>query len=261
MTNDQSSIKSQIQKAQLQLTKISDAPHLDAAWLMLHVLGQKESSWLQAHGDEELDEESRAKYQGLVERRVAGEPLAYLMGYGGFYGRRFVLNDNVLIPRPSTEDLIDETLKVIMEMIRSRSRRLLTVADVGTGSGCIAVTLALESPYIDRILATDISPAALIIARKNAQIHGVLDRIEFLEGNMLEPLKDKKIDLIVSNPPYLSAAALAKAGRAIDTAGLMFEPRQALNGGEDGQDFIRQIEASGITAIVEGTGGQIQQFA
>jgi len=235
-----------LRQGQLSLGDVSDAPSLDAQWLLLHVLGKKEASWLQAHGDEELSDKEECEYRKLVKRRGTGEPLAYILGYWEFYGRRFLVNKDVMVPRPSTEDLVDETLKVIMKMARRFGGRPLTVADIGTGSGCIIITLALELANF-QFFATDISPAALIMARKNARIHGVLDRIEFLEGDMLKPLKDKKIDLIVSNPPYLLTEEI-----------LPFEPREALDGGTDGQDFIKQIEMSGIPAVVEGPGGQIQ---
>ncbi|MEK7557136.1 MAG: methyltransferase, partial [Patescibacteria group bacterium] len=111
-----------------------------------------------------------------------------------------------------------------------------------------------------RFLATDISAAALDMAKKNAQRYGVADRIEFLQGSMLAPLTRRHIDLIVSNPPYLPAEALAKAGRAIDTLGLLFEPRIALDGGVDGQDFVQQIQQSEIPALVESTNGEIHRF-
>ena len=229
-----------LRQGQLSLGDVSDAPSLDAQWLLLHVLGKKEASWLQAHGDEELSDKEECEYRKLVKRRGAGEPLAYILGYWEFYGRRFLVNKDVMVPRPSTEGLIDAVLPRLQEG--------MVVADIGTGSGCIIITLALELANF-QFLATDISPAALIIARKNARIHGVLDRIEFLKGNMLEPLKDKKIDLIVSNPPYVPTAEI-----------LPGEPALALDGGADGQRFTAQIKAGGIPAVVEVTGGVVRTF-
>lgn len=221
-----------------QLEHTSDAPELDATWLMLHVLKQEESSWLYAHGDEVLSDEDEDKYKKLIERRKTGEPLAYILGYWEFYGRRFLVNRDVLVPRPSTEDLVDAVLPKL--------HKGMVIADVGTGSGCIVITLALELANF-QFFATDISPAALVVAKKNAELHGVADKIEFIQGDMLEALKNKKIDLIVSNPPYVSTSEI-----------LPFEPRVALDGGADGQDFIKQIEASGIPAVVEGTDGVVK---
>lgn len=231
-----------LQQARYQLKHSSDAPGLDAEWLLLDVLGRSETSWLYAHGDKEMSKDEKNEYQKLIERRKTGEPLAYLLGYWEFYGRRFVVNKNVLVPRPSTEELIDAILPKL--------KKGMVVADIGTGSGCIAVTIALEAKTPLRIIATDVSPAALKVAKKNAEVHGVADKIEFIQGDMLEALENRRVDFIVSNPPYLPIEEV-----------LPFEPALALDGGMDGQKFIRQIKASGIPAVVEGTGGRIQVFA
>ncbi|MFH1353702.1 MAG: peptide chain release factor N(5)-glutamine methyltransferase [bacterium] len=247
MPKSKCSIKSQIQRARLQLAQVSDAPELDATWLMLHVLGRDESSWLQIHGENKLNPEEERQYAELVKRRNTGEPLAYILGYWEFYGRKFLVNKDVLIPRPSTENLVDAVL--------AKLHKGMVVADVGTGSGCVIITLALElanfqfSIFNFQLLATDISDAALKIAKENAELHGVADKIEFIRGDMMEALKNIKIDLIVSNPPYVPTKEI-----------LPFEPALALNGGKDGQYFIRQIKASGIPAIVEGMGGKINFY-
>lgn len=237
-------ISKRIKLAQSELSQVSDAADLDASWLMLHVLEQEESSWLHAHGDGLLSSEEEKKYAELVERRKTGEPLAYILGYWEFYGRRFKVNKDVLIPRPSTEALIDAVLPKLHEG--------MAVADIGTGSGCIAVTLILESGIKNqelRILAMDVSPAALKIAKKNAELHEVADKIEFIQGDMIEALKSKKVDLIVSNPPYIPTKEI-----------LPFEPVLALDGGVDGQKFINQIKVSDVPAMVETTGGAIRTF-
>lgn len=232
------------------LASASDAAQLDADRLLLHVLNKKESSWLTAHGEEELTPEQQEEFERLANERATGKPLAYILGEWEFYGRMFYVTPDVLVPRPETENLIEEALKYVTPG--------MTVADIGTGSGVIAVTLALETRA--NILATDISPAALRVATKNAQRHGVEKQIEFIQEDMTISLGKRKIDLIVSNPPYLPAEALAKAGYSTDTLGLNFEPRIALDGGKDGQDFIRKIQASGIPALVETTGGGIKKL-
>lgn len=265
-----------LKKAEADLATVSDAPRIDAERLLVHVLKIHESSWLYAHGEEDLDKKTQKRFEELVRERATGKPLAYILGEWEFYGRPFYVTPDVLVPRPETENLIEEALKYIAPG--------MTVADVGTGSGVIAVTLARElatssrrkaadSPFVRgsksdlfplpyeggggraerdgvvKILATDISPAALKIAKKNAARHGVADRIEFLQGDMLEPIKNKKSDLIVSNPPYVPSAEINK-----------FEPRLALDGGPDGQRFVEQLAASGVPTILETINGEIISF-
>lgn len=265
-----------LRQAQVSLQKISDAPRLDAERLLLFVLRKKEASWLYAHGEEELSEGQQREFERLVAERATGKPLAYILGEWEFYGRPFYVTPDVLVPRPATEELLEKALAHIQDD--------MVVADIGTGSGVIAVTLALEtqtpssSPLsggaqeknssLDKgrmggvsFIATDISPAALKVAKKNAQRHGVERMIEFLQGDMLTPLHDRKIDLIISNPPYLPAETLAEAGWTVNTVGLQFEPRAALDGGPDGQRFARQIAAANIPAWVETTGGVTRSFS
>jgi len=243
-------IEEALRQAQAALASVSDAPRLDAERLLLFVLHQKEPVWLHTRSDHELSEAEQKEFERAVQERASGKPLAYIVGEWEFYGRPFYVTPDVLIPRPATEELVAAALPYIHPGA--------TVADIGTGSGAIAVTLALETSA--RVLATDVSAAALKVAKKNAQRYGVESRIEFLQGDMLSPLAHKKIDLIVSNPPYLPAEALAKAGWAVDTVGLSFEPRIALDGGSDGRDFVRKIQATKIPAIVESTGGVIETF-
>lgn len=243
-----------LQTGRQRLAGISDAADLDTQWLLLHVLGQTETSWLFSHNDISLTPEQHDRFKQLLNERQTGKPLAYILGTTQFYGRDFIVNQHVLVPRPATEDLVDQALMAIRNSL-SDKKRPLTIADIGTGSGCIAITLALELTMIDRVYATDISPAALDIARQNVQRHGITDRITFLEGNLLTPVQDKNIDLIVSNPPYVPSAEVES------NQNLHFEPRLALDGGADGQDFIKQIQASGIPAVVETTGGTITLFS
>ncbi len=162
--------------------------------------------------------------QELLERRLKGEPAAYISGYREFYGLDFYVNNDVLIPRPETEHLVDETLSL------AQKQRMPLIADIGTGCGIIAISLALNLPRA-KIYATDISAPALKIARFNCYKHGVVDRIKPLNGDLLEPLPEP-VDFIVSNLPYVRQSEL-------DTRG--FEPVLALDGGVDGLEKIRRL--------------------
>lgn len=257
--------------AKTQLSFSSDEPRVDAERLALHILNQSESAWLYAHGDYVLTNEQRLLMEKLVAERISGKPLAYILGEWDFYGRPFIVTTDVLIPRPKTEELISAALKYI-NIWQQNSDHLLTIADIGTGCGCIAVTLALElriNKPESIIVATDLSLAALAVARRNAERHGVLDSIDFRCGDMLAPLAGRRIDLIVSNPPYVPSQELAELtaasnGRAArnktETRGLDFEPRLALDGGPDGQQYVEQIKNAGVPALVEITNGQIIFF-
>ena len=240
------------------LRAISDAPDLDADRILLHVLNKQDASYLIAHSNEIISEQNLQTILDMVEKRKTGMPLAYILGHADFYGRTFLVTSDVLVPRPDTELLIDRALEYVKNNFSDKKE--ITIADICTGSGIIAITLALELPDT-RLIATDISSAALEIAQQNAEKHDVADRIEFLQGDMLSPTSNKHIDLIVSNPPYLPAEALAKAGRAVETTGLLFEPRIALDGGEDGLKFVNQIiefsQENNIPAIIETVGGEI----
>ena len=244
--------------ASTSLRKVSDAPQLDVERLLLKVLAQPESSWLQAHGDDTLTEAQASRFTALVKARASGKPLAYLLDEWHFYGRPFYISEQVLIPRPSTEALIDAALSKIEELIGRKTPGPIALADIGTGSGCIAVTLALEVREKISIIATDISEEALAVATRNAQRHGVLDRIEFLHGTMLEPVAERKIDLIVSNPPYVPTKEVARADASIDTLGLRYEPPRALDGGPDGTRYLTLLRNSGIPAVLESVGGTIE---
>lgn len=230
------------------LVVVSDAPELEAGWLLEETTNPEQ-------------------LERLVAERATGKPLAYVLGHWDFYGRTFAVTPDVLIPRPTTELLVEEALKILKKKSKALARPLVLV-DIGTGSGCVAITLLLEgSGWIKKFYVTDISPAALVLAKKNAAQYGVLDKIEFLEGNLLEPFDfaqgKPKIDLIVSNPPYVPTAELERslASPTPDTLGLRFEPRIALDGGQDGQKFIEQIKTTGIPAVLEITGGIIRTFS
>lgn len=245
-------------QARVALRDVSDAPGLDAQRLLLQVLHQPESGWLFSHAEEQLTQAQMEAFQGFLARRLQGEPLAYITGSWDFYGRSFTVTPDVLIPRPATEELVEQAITSLQTMAAHKKRPLI-VADIGTGSGCIAITLARElSPaVVTKIYATDISPQALMIARHNAALHRITNRLEFLEGDMLAPVVNKKIDLIVSNPPYVPTAEIAKAGRVRDTLGLQFEPHLALDGGTDGHYFTQQLSELPIPTLLETTGGTI----
>lgn len=237
------------------LNQSSDAPALDVERLLLNTFQQHDASWLITHDQEELSQTQEKKYIIYVKERASGKPLAYILGTWEFYGREFTISPEVLVPRPDTEHLITRALLIIARL-STQKKRTLIIADIGTGSGCIAVTLALESPDIKTIFATDISPTALAVAKKNAEAYKVTEKIQFLQGNMLEPIKHQDIDLIVSNPPYVPTDELQRRPTSA-TIGLMYEPKIALDGGPDGLLFIKQIQDSGIPAIIETVGGNI----
>lgn len=236
------------------LLATSGLTHVDAELLLGHVLG-KSRAWLMAHAHDEPDAKEAAAFEAFVKRRNAGEPVAYITGEKEFYGRTFNVRTGVLIPRPCTEELvscaldlldgkgIEETREIDNGIVRAARwfgtcAGLSTVVDVGTGSGCIAITLACERPDV-RCIAIDSSAEALEIAKENAEKHGVADRVEFREGDCLEPIEDlDEPFLVVTNPPYVTDVALL----ASDV--LMHEPRAALiGGGHDGGDVLREIVA------------------
>lgn len=204
---------------------------LDADLLLAHVAGVGTEA-LVAHPEAELPADAERRYDSFIGRRAAGEPVAYLRGYKEFYGVTFGVDPRVLVPRPETELLVDA--------VRSfATGRTLTVVDVGTGSGAIAVALARHEPGL-WIVATDVSSDALTVARENAAANGVAARIDFREGDLLEPVTEQ-VDIVVANLPYLRADAFDDL--AGDRASLAFEPRLATLSGDDGLDLIRRAAA------------------
>lgn len=194
-----------------------------------HVLGRN-AAWLEAHRDDEVPVAS--EFSALVGRRAAGEPIAYLMGVREFYGRDFAVSPNVLIPRPETELLVD------IAKTKVGARETARALDLGTGSGCLAVTLALELPRV-RVTAVDVSPAALEVARGNALRLGAT--VEFVESDWFAALSPQPFDLIVANPPYVAAG-----DPHLDEGDLQFEPVGALTDPSDegdGLSAIRRIVA------------------
>jgi release factor glutamine methyltransferase len=209
----------------------STTPRLDAELLVAHALGLRRID-LYLQFDRIVDEEQLAAIRTLVRRRSAGEPIAYLTGTREFFSRSFEVTPDVLVPRPETETLVAGVLDELLH------RRGATVADLGTGSGCIAVTLAAERDDL-QLIATDISEAALAVAHGNAARHGVDGRVRFAQGSWGSAL-DKTVDVVVSNPPYITTEEMAHLPS--DVAG--FEPRIALDAGADGLDSYRHLMAS-----------------
>lgn len=210
----------------------------DAEALLLHVLGQTRG-WLYAHADDALAADVQTAICDLVERRAAGEPVAYLTGRRGFWTLELEVTQATLIPRPETELLVE------LALARLPPDRPLHVADLGTGSGAIALALASERPQA-HVTATDQSAAALAVARGNARRLGIAN-VRFAEGDWLAPLAGECFDLIVSNPPYIEAgdAHLAQGD-------LRFEPPAALASGRDGLDAIRRIVADASAQLAPG---------
>jgi release factor glutamine methyltransferase len=205
---------------------IEDAS-LEGEILLRQVLGVDRSR-LYAGLEFELEEEQETALYRLVERRCRGEPSAYITGHREFYGLDFIVGDDVLIPRPETELLVEKVLEI------ARTNQIKTIADIGTGCGAIAISLAANLPAI-KIYAADLSPEALEVAKQNSRLHKVADRVTLLQGNLLEPIPEM-VDIIVANLPYISEADLAAVYRV-----LQGEPILALNGGEDGLEVINTL--------------------
>jgi len=201
----------------------------DAEALLLHALGQSRG-WLFAHADDAVDMDVQTAFEALVARREAGEPVAYLTGRRGFWTLELEVTPATLIPRPETELLVELALE------RLPRDAAAGVADLGTGSGAIALAIASECPQA-QVLATDASADALAVARRNAQRLGV-GNLRFAQGDWLAPLAGQRFALIVSNPPYIEAADPHLA-----QGDLRFEPASALASGADGLDDIRRIVA------------------
>ncbi len=209
------------------LRRYSDSPRLDAEVLLAFTLNQ-DRTYLLTHPERQLSAAQARRFLRLIARRRKGWPIAYLTGQVEFFGLDFRVKTGVLIPRPATELLVQAVLD------RVAAETTLTLADIGTGSGAIAVTLARHLPRAT-ILASDVSPAALALARKNADRHRVRSRITFRRGSLLEPYTHLPWpDIIIANLPYLAADQLGHPT-------LQHEPRLALNGGPGGVTLINRL--------------------
>ena len=247
-------IRAALSEAMAQLLAAGVPSHaLAAELLLMHTLG-RDRAWLYAHADEPLDEAAREKYFALVARRAAGVPTQYLTGQQEFWGLEFEVTPDVLIPRPETEHVLEVALARVAEKSAARPIR---VAEVGTGSGCLAIALARELPDAE-IFATDISGAALEVARRNALRHGVGRRIEWIECHLLDAFLTAwpdsggaRFDLIVSNPPYIARGAAEQLPREVRD----HEPAVALFGGARGDEMYAPI--AGQVAKLLGPGGVV----
>ena len=206
-------------------TRLGD--RAEAAILLAHALG-KSRSWLVAHADDPAEPSGAAAFAALVERRAAGEPVAYLTGHRGFWTLELEVTPATLIPRPETELLVELALA---RLPREGAPR---VADLGTGSGAIALAIARECPHA-RVLGTDASAAALAVAQRNAEAHRIRN-VVFAQSDWFSALAGERFDLVVSNPPYIAAD-----DPHLQQGDLRFEPASALASGSDGLDDIRRI--------------------
>lgn len=207
-----------------------DSPRLSAEVLAAHVLGCSRLDLILDRARELSDSEVE-RIMAFVGRRERGEPLAYVVGSREFYGLDFIVNPNVLIPRPETEHIVEEVERLFAK------NDAFHFADLGTGSGILAVTLTHMFTNATGV-AVDICPGALDVARKNASLHGVDSRIEFVEGDFTASLFDEGVfDLVVSNPPYVTESEMVEASREVTA----FEPEGALVSGEDGLGHIRAM--------------------
>jgi release factor glutamine methyltransferase len=213
------------------LEPVSDSPALDARVLLADTLDTS-SSWILAHDEDVVPAEAETTFLNRLHRCAAGEPLPYVLGWWEFYGRRFVVSARVLIPRPETELLVDLALAELRR--RSRPARLV---DVGTGSGCVAVSLAAEAPQI-AVIAADVSRPALETARTNARVHNVVAQLRLVQASLLEGLAGGW-DILCANLPYVPTGRLP----TLEVA--RHEPKVALDGGPRGT----QLTASVIRAL------------
>ena len=205
---------------------------LDAQTLLAEALG-KDRTYLIVNFNEQLSEDLLAKFQRLIARRASGEPLQYITGHQEFFGLEFDVTPDVLIPRPETEILVEETIRLASQQKVS----VPVILDIGTGSGCIAVALARELEDAE-ITAIDISEAALNVARRNAAKHNLADRIRFVHSDLLSAFPETQFaDFILSNPPYVAQSELPSLQREVRD----WEPHSALTDYDDGLSFYRRL--------------------
>ena len=230
-----------IRSALVELTSglrgVTDTPELDSQVLLAHAL-DKSRAWILSHLDSPLDSSQADSMRASLAKLQAGTPLPYLLGHWEFFGLDFIVTPDVLIPRPETELLVEHALAFLRDRDRTRFSSL-RAADVGTGSGCIAVALAVNLPDV-RVTATDLSHSALEVAKSNAKKHGVSDRMDFIECDLLPPHPDplpteSHFDLVCANLPYIPSDAVP----ALPIYGR--EPTLALDGGPTGLDLIRRL--------------------
>ncbi len=218
-----------------------DAPRKDAELMLIEAWGVSQTDLI-IRGQDEVSEDVLSKFNQLLERRLNREPLAYILGKKAFWKHEFIVSQDVLVPRPETEHLIEMVLKY-----RPNQERDYLMADIGTGSGCIAVSLAKEY-HNSEVAACDISDKALEIAKTNAENIGVLERMSFYQGDLYQALPDgAQFDVIVSNPPYVSSDEMYDL-----EAELSFEPRFALTDEADGLTLLEKLLDDAYAYLKEG---------
>lgn len=231
-----STVAACLRRASRRLAACTENPQLEAGLLLADVL-DCDRTGLFAHPEQHLASSQAERFENLVERRSEGEPLPYLIGQAEFLDHSFAVDEHVLIPRPETEMLVELALKDLAAMRSAASPTYGSprVVDVGTGSGCIAISLALHVPDI-QIFAVDISPDALLVAQKNALRHGVAPKITFFCSDLLDAVP-QPVDLIIANPPYIARSEWADLPREVR----LHEPRLALDGGADGLRVVARL--------------------
>jgi release factor glutamine methyltransferase len=232
-----STIQSLLKQSRQPLAKVSDSPQLDAELLLAHCL-DKERSYLYAWGEKQVDKSTEYAFNQLVEKRLTDYPIAYLLGTQDFWSLALIVTEDVLIPRPETELLVEMALEKIQYITSPK------ILDLGTGSGAIALALATERPDAF-ITASDYSHNALAIAQKNAQQHA-LHAVNFIQSDWFATIKPQVFDLIVANPPYIKADDLHLQ------QGIRHEPLQALVAGKTGLDDINNILANALAYMKKG---------
>lgn len=215
------------------LSKTSDTARADAQLLLAYAIG-RDREWMIAHPDDPVSSEGVLRYTILCERRGRGTPIAYIVGSAWFYGREFFVNEHVLVPRPETEHLVDDAAEYA-RALATQDRSRIDVLDVGVGSGAIGCSIAAEVPQV-YVEGTDASVDALQVAERNARSLHVASRCTLHLGNLAEPVVGRSFDAIVANLPYVPTADVPQRP---DPVG--FEPREALDGGEDGLDWYRRF--------------------
>lgn len=232
--SDKNSIADSLREAAdaLQTAGVPEARR-EAGSLLSFVIG-KDRTFLISHAEDSIDDADLERFRDAVARRAEGEPLQYIAGVQDFFGREFRVTTDVLIPRPETELLVEAALELIADISEP------LICDVGTGSGCIAVTLLCERSDA-RGVAVDVSEAALAVAADNARRHGVAERIDLKISDCFDAVGETAFDLVVSNPPYVSSDALAGLQREVRD----HEPLVALSPGEDGLSVIRRLLQDG----------------
>lgn len=237
-------IRDIIIKYSKELEKISDTPRLDVEIFLQKALGDVDRIYIHLNLNKELTKEQYDEFLGYINDRINGRPVAYIVGNREFMGLDFFVKEGVLIPRPDTETLVEE----IIELCKNKNEEI-NIVDIGTGSGAITVSLA---KYIENsnITSLDISDIPLEVGKINAVNNGVGDRIEFLKSDVFTAIKNtkKKFDIIVSNPPYIPKKDI----ETLHTQVKDYEPYNALEGGEDGLDFYRQITEESVQYLKQG---------